>query len=85
MHRRQVLQALQPVGLEPPLPIVEAGPVHAGAPAGGRDAAQRLRQLQHVQPLPRQLLGRVLGHHPNLRLMRHHQPLLKADWRLNNC
>jgi hypothetical protein len=54
--RRQVLEAIQALELEAPLPVVEAGPVDPAAPAGLGDVAQPLRQFQHRHPPMRQLL-----------------------------
>jgi hypothetical protein len=59
--RRQVLEPVQALQLEAPLPVVEARPVDAAAPAGLGDVAQPLGQLQHRHPPMRQLLRRILG------------------------
>jgi hypothetical protein len=66
--RRQVLQPVEAVQLEPPLPVVEARPIDAAAPAGLGDIAQPLGQLQHRQPPMRQLRIRVIGRDPTRRL-----------------
>jgi hypothetical protein len=46
--RRQVLETVQALELEAPLPVVEAGAVDAAAPARLGDVAQALRQLQRA-------------------------------------
>ena len=77
--RRQVLEAVQALQLEAPLPVVEAGAVDAAPPARLGDVAQPLGQLQHRQPAVRQLLVRVLGRDPACRL-RHLRPSSPSAW-----
>ena len=88
--RRQVLEPVQPVGLEAALPVVEAGAVDAAPPARlgdvARSAALRLnlRQLQHCHPPVRQLLRGVLRGQPPSRL-RHARSSLPAAWTSPDC
>ncbi len=77
--RRQVLQPVQPMGLEAPLPVVEAGAVDATPAAGLGDVAQPLRQLQDRQPPVRQLLVGVLRRQLACRL-RHRPSSPPAAW-----
>lgn len=51
VDRRQVFQAIETVRLKPPLPLIEAGAVHAAPPARLRRIAQPRRQIQHRQAL----------------------------------
>lgn len=68
VDRRQVLQPLEALRLEPPLPLVEARPVQPALPASLRDIPEFLRKLQHAQPAPRQL--RIGVPRPGLRTCR---------------
>ena len=77
--RRQVLEPVQALELEPALPVVEAGPVDAAAPAGLGDVAQPLGELEHRHPPMRQLLRGVLRRHPPSRLC-HARSSLPAAW-----
>ena len=52
---RQVLQPLEALGLEPPLPLVEARPVKAPLPARLRDVAELPGKLQDAQAVLRDL------------------------------
>ena len=80
--RRQILQPVQTLELEAPLPIVEAGPVDPATSASLGDVAQPLGQLQHRQPAMRQLRVRVLGRDPTCRLC-HRSPPFPAAWTLS--
>ena len=77
--RRQVLEPVQPLELEAPLPVVEAGPVDPAAPAGLADVAQPLRQLQTVSRRCASFSIRVLGRDLACRL-RHRCPSPPAAW-----
>jgi hypothetical protein len=59
VDRRQVLQPLKALRLEPTLPLVEARPVQPALPACLRDVPELLGKFQHTQPALRQLGIRV--------------------------
>ena len=59
VDRRQVLEPLEAMGLKPPPPFVEAGPVHAPLPARLRDVPELPGQFQNAQPLLRHLRRRI--------------------------
>jgi hypothetical protein len=59
MDRRQVLQAGETCELEPSLPLVEAGPIHASATARFRRVTQLLGQFENAQALPRPFLRSI--------------------------
>jgi hypothetical protein len=64
VDRRQVLQPLEALRLEPTLPLVEARPVEAPLPAGLRDVAKLPGQLQHAQTMLRHLRRGIPRHGP---------------------
>lgn len=57
--RRAVLQSVESLGLETPLPFVETGPVHAALSAGLGYVAELSRQFQYAQALLCHLAGRI--------------------------
>src|SRR5512146_1163510 len=62
VYRRQVLEPFQPLQLEAAFVVVELGACHAALAAGAADVPQRFSELEHTQPLVRDLLWRVLAH-----------------------
>ncbi len=59
VDRRQILQALEALGLKAPLPFVEAGAVETALPARLRDTPKLLGQIQDTQAMMRNLGGRI--------------------------
>jgi hypothetical protein len=60
VYGREILQAFDAMGLEPPFVFVILRARHSPAPAGLRNVAQRLGQFQYIQPLAGYLVFR--GH-----------------------
>ena len=59
MHRRQVFQPIQSMGLEAPFILVKLAAVHAALPTSGSDVSQGFGQLQYTQSLSGDLLSSV--------------------------
>ena len=52
VDRRQINQAVQPMGLKPPFVFVQLGPAHPPTPASFGHIAQFLCELQRTEAMP---------------------------------
>lgn len=62
VDRRQIFQPIRALGMEPPLPLVDDGPVDATPPTRLGDVAKLPGQFQHAQTLLRHMAAYVPRH-----------------------